>query len=248
MIAVDPKTTTVRDVVVDDYRTAAVFQKYGLDFCCGGGATIERACEKKGIDPADLVRDLSSMTTTASAGEPRMSTWDPAFLADYIVQNHHAYVRNVTPSILEHAEKVARVHGPARSSLVDVATAFAKVSAELEAHMYKEERVLFPYIKELARAAREGNSPAPSPFGTISRPIRAMEEEHRSAGDEMAEIRRLTEDYTPPPDACMTYRVLFQELEDFERDLHRHVHLENNLLFPKALALEEESATHGVDA
>ena len=235
---VNPTTTTVREVVVENYRTAAVFQKYDLDFCCGGGATIERACEKKGVDIALLLADLENMKMRSDADEVRVKDWELDFLADHIEQNHHRYVRTVVPSILEHAEKVARVHGPVRPELVRVATLFAHLANDLESHMTREEQVLFPYIKALVHARRE-NSNVPVPhFGAVSNPIRMMEAEHERAGDEMKEIRELTANYVPPPDACMTYRVLFKELEDFENDLYRHVHLENNVLFPKVISLE----------
>lgn len=238
MIAdMNPSVTTVREVVVEDYRTAAVFRKYGLDFCCGGGATIERACRKKNIDADHLLQELHAVMTASGSDQPHIASWDADFLADYIVQNHHRYIRSVLPSILEHAAKVARVHGGARPELPEIARLIALAAADLEAHMAREETVLFPYIRSLARAGRREIS---SPFGTVRNPIRMMEAEHENAGEQMREIRRLSNDYTPPADACMTYRVLFRELEDFERDLHRHVHLENNILFPKAVALETD--------
>lgn len=235
-----PAIVTVRDVVTGDYRTAAVFQKYGLDFCCGGGATIERACQKRGIEAGPLMAELEQVLITAGSAEPRVTLWEADFLADYIVQNHHAYVRSTLPSILQHSEKAARVHGTARPELVEIATIFAGVAGDLESHMMKEEEILFPYIRALASAARN-EAPIPAaPFGTVGNPIRMMEAEHEQAGDEMKAIRELSSDYALPSDACMTYRVLFYELEEFERDLHRHVHLENNVLFPKATALEEQ--------
>lgn len=234
----NPSVTTVREVVVEDYRTAAVFQKYGLDFCCGGGATIERACQKKNIDAGHLLKELDAVMTASGSDQPHIASWDADFLADYIVQNHHRYIRSVLPSILEHAAKVARVHGGARSELLKIAELFGLVAADLEAHMAREEAVLFPYIKSLARAEHRENL---SPFGAVRNPIRMMEAEHENAGEQMREIRMLSNDYIPPADACMTYRVLFSELEEFERDLHRHVHLENNILFPKAIAMEEGS-------
>ena len=234
------KERTIREVVVDDYRTASVFQKHGLDFCCGGGATIERACEKKGIDVEALLVEITGAMETPSSGEARVNSWELDMLVDYIVNNHHAYIRSVLPALRQHAEKVARVHGPARQSLVEIAETFQRLSEDLEAHMQKEEQILFPYIKEMVRAKRNGVEAPPSPFGSARNPIRMMEMEHQRAGDEMEQIRTLSDNYTPPSDACMTYRVLFQDLADFEQDLHRHVHLENNILFPKAVELESE--------
>lgn len=233
------RETPIKDVVAEDFRAAAIFQKYGLDFCCGGAKPIGEAASAKGFDPADLLLQLNEIAATPGSGMPKFNRWDAALLCDYIVENHHLYVREVIPSIGMHAEKVARVHGAHRPELVEVAAIFARVSADLAAHMQKEENVLFPYIRSLALERSRGLVGGRSAFGSVHNPISMMEAEHAAAGDEMEEIRRLTNDYTAPMDACATYQVLFQELADFEKDLHVHVHLENNILFPKAIALEE---------
>jgi len=230
---------TVRDVVAQDFRTAAVFQKYGLDFCCGGGATIQDACDQKGIDATDVCKEVEAILTSPRDGTPDFSSWEIDFLADYIVANHHSYVKRVLPTVRHHAEKVARVHGANHPETVRIEALFSQVADELESHMVKEEMILFPYVHMLATAARQGGTPARPMFGTIRNPINVMEIEHDQAGDALHEIRRLSGEYTPPSDACMTYRVLFQELAEFEADLHKHVHLENNILFPKTIALEE---------
>ena len=222
---------TIRDVVVEDYRTAAVFQKYDLDFCCGGGVSIERACEKKGIDVSALLSDLKSTLAEPSAGDSRMNAWSAPLLIDYIEENHHAWVRSVVPAVRQHAEKVARVHGPGRPSLVEVNERFQRMADELEAHMQAEEKKLFPLIRRLTVPQDDTAELKEKVKGIIDK----MERDHTEAGDDMREIRRLTDDFTPPSDACMTYKVLFQELKDFETDLHRHVHLENNLLHQKVL-------------
>jgi regulator of cell morphogenesis and NO signaling len=217
---------TVRDYVVDDYRTAAVFQKYGLDFCCGGGVPIDRACQKKEISLPQLLADIADATATPTQSDSRYSSWSPAFLTNYIVVNHHAWVRSVTPTILEHTAKVARVHGGGNPALVMVDALFNDLAMRLFAHMNQEEDVLFPAIV----AAEDGNDT------DIASVVAAMEDDHSEAGEILRRIRSLTDDFIPPPEACMTYRVLFHELEEFERDLHRHVHLENNILFPKVMA------------
>lgn len=238
----------IKDVVADDFRAAAIFQKYGLDFCCGGGKPIGEACSAKGFDPSELLLQLNEIHSTPGSGLPKFSQWDASLLCDYIVENHHRYVKDVIPAIGQHAEKVARVHGTHRPDLVKVAEIFARVAADLQSHMEKEERVLFPYVKSLASTRSKGLVVGVPPFGTVQNPIRMMEAEHAVAGDEMAEIRQLTNDYTPPIDACATYRVLFQELAAFEQDLHVHVHLENNILFPKAIALELEIRSNAESA
>ena len=222
----EPQARTVRDYVVDDYRTAAVFQKYGLDFCCGGGVPIDRACRKKGISLPQLLSDLADATATPAQSDSRYAAWSPEFLADYIVVNHHGWVRSVTPTILEHTAKVARVHGGGNPALVTVDALFSELATRLMAHMKEEEEVLFPAIA----TAAEGNDT------DLAALVGEMEDDHSEAGEILRRIRSLTDNFTPPPEACMTYRVLFHELEEFERDLHRHVHLENNILFPKVAA------------
>lgn len=230
---------TIRDIVAADYRTAAIFQRYGLDFCCRGNRTVEAACDDAGI-PADRVqRDLADATALPPAGcAPRFNDWELPALTDHIVAKHHGFVREQLPVISVHAQKVARVHGARHPEMVTVAALVERVSDEMTSHMAKEEAVLFPYIDRLAAASAQGEPLPRAPFGSVENPIRMMEAEHESAGDAMAEIRRLTEGYRIPEEACGTYAVLLQELEAFELDLHRHVHLENNILFPKALLLE----------
>lgn len=214
---IDPATTTVREMVVEDYRTAAVFGRYGLDFCCGGGATIARACEKKGVEVDRLVADLEEVRSNRTGDVDRAASWSPALLVDYIEANHHAWVRSVLPSMTEHAAKVARVHGNGRPALGEIARLVEELGTEMLEHMEKEETRLFPLV-------RSGSD-------DVASVVAELEAEHTDAGSTMAEIRRLTDDFTPPEDACTTWRVLYDELAAFETDLHRHVHLENNILF-----------------
>jgi regulator of cell morphogenesis and NO signaling len=231
--------STIRDIVAADYRTAAVFQAYGLDFCCRGNRTVEEACADLGVPLDDVLRDLAEVTALPPVGcAPRYDTWDLESLIGHIVSKHHAYVRQQLPVVRARAEKVARVHGERHPEMLEVSETFERVAEEMTSHMMKEEKVLFPYISKLV-AASGGLTSAPfPPFGTVANPIRMMEAEHESAGGAMADIRRLTGGYRAPQDACGTYAVLLQELEAFEEDLHQHVHLENNILFPKALRLE----------
>jgi regulator of cell morphogenesis and NO signaling len=161
-------------------------------------------------------------------------------LVSYIVSNHHAFVRQAMPALLAHTTKVAAVHGDQHPELREIAGLFERAADEMTSHMGKEEQILFPYIVALEDAAADAATAPSAPFGTVRNPIRMMEAEHESAGDAMARIRELTSGYAVPPDACTTYRVCFQELEEFERDLHEHVHLENNILFPKAARIEAE--------
>lgn len=228
--------TTIRSVVADDYRAAAVFERHGIDFCCGGNRPIADACRERGEDDRQVVAELEAALAPAQ-DQPRFTAWDLDFLATYIVNNHHAYVRQAVPTMQAHTRKVAEVHGDHHPEVREIAQRFDFVAAELTAHMAKEERVLFPYISGLAAAARGGEVPS-APFGSIANPIAMMEAEHRNAGDQMAAIRELSAGFVTPPDACTTFKVTYQELQAFEADLHRHVHLENNILFPRALDLE----------
>jgi regulator of cell morphogenesis and NO signaling len=230
--------TTIRDIVAEDYRAAAVFQKYNIDFCCGGKRPLEEACREQGLDVAAVKTDLARACSADQPGAPRFSSWDPQMLVAYIVGNHHAYVRDTLPVLLAHTQKIASVHGERRPELNEVAALFAAVNDEMTSHMYKEEAILFPYIVRMASAVAEGRAVPPAPFGTVDNPIRMMEAEHESAGGAMARIRELTNDYAVVDEDCMTFRSCMAELRAFEQDLHAHVHLENNILFPKAQQIE----------
>lgn len=229
---------TVKDYVVADFRTAAVFERHGLDFCCGGGQPLTEACAKKGLDVAAVTAELDAVLASAGGKGDDPNAWELDALTAHIVRTHHTFVREALPPLRQHADKVARVHSERHPEMVRVAELVAAVEAEMTMHMHKEEAILFPYIDELAQARRAHAHLGASPFGSIQNPISMMIDEHESAGGAMAEASRLTSGYAPPEDACMTYRVLLQELDAFEKDLHHHVHLENNILFPKATIME----------
>ena len=233
------RNTTLKSIVTEDYRAAAVFERYSLDFCCGGGITVDEACLEKELDPA-LVYDELACLGGSSGTTPRFSEWPLDELVDFIVNVHHRFVREAVPVLMAHTQKVASVHGGRHPEVVAVARHFEIVAGDLMAHMMKEEHVLFPYVASLVKAKREGGAFQLPPFGGAYNPIRLMEAEHQAAGDAMSAVRDLTNNYVPPGDACTTYRVAFQELKQFEEDLHRHVHLENNILFAKTIVLEEE--------
>lgn len=234
------KPATVGEMVVADYRKAEVFRKFGIDYCCGGKKPLEDICRAKGIDPKAVRKDLDELDLLPAGEQQDFGSWKVDVLADYVVEKHHKYVEGALPMLYELTAKVARVHGERHPELVDIARHFDAVAQELQMHMHKEERMLFPYIGKMAVAHREGTPLPPPFFGAVENPIRMMEAEHESAGGEMEEIRRLSADFTPPSDACTSYRVLFAKLHEFEQDLHQHVHLENNILFPKAITLERD--------
>jgi regulator of cell morphogenesis and NO signaling len=182
-----------------------------------------------------IERALADLQPPAGHDDNDVTEWPVDPLIDHILTTHHAYVRSSLPVIERYLAKLVEVHGARHPELARIATTFERMGRDLLQHMTKEERVLFPYIRELAASK---SALAPSPFGTVENPIRMMEREHREAGDEMRLLRELTNRYTVPADGCATYLVCFAELADFERNLHRHVHLENNVLFPRAIDLE----------
>jgi regulator of cell morphogenesis and NO signaling len=229
--------TTVGEIVAEDFRTAAVFHEFGIDFCCGGRHTLAEACRERNTDP-DAVLAAITRSCSVPGIAPRFDEWSLDTLIGYIVGTHHAYVRRALPSLLAHTRKLAAVHGSRHPELHEVARLTQKVAGEMASHMIKEEQILFPYIAAVAESAERGGAAPSAPFGSIDSPIAMMEEEHEAAGTAMAAIRTLTGGYVPPEDGCATYQVALQELEAFERDLHTHVHLENNILFPKARQLE----------
>ena len=230
---------TVKEMVTEDFRAAAVFEKYSIDFCCGGKKTLQAACAEKGLSTEELARELARIGEIPAGQGISFASYPLDLLIRHIKETHHEYVRRMVPILLSHTQKIAGVHGSNHPELPGVAARFEAIAHELASHMVKEERVLFPYIEELAWAERGKGPVASPPFGTVRNPIAMMEAEHQSAGDGLYWIREATSGYTAPEDACTTYRVTLQELKEFEEDLHRHVHLENNILFPKAAGLRE---------
>ena len=228
---------TVAEIVAANYKAADVFKKYGIDFCCGGKVGLAEICSKKGIDLSEIESDLESVTNQKESAHD-FDRWELDFLVDYIINQHHTYVAENIPLIIQYSDKVANVHGENYPETVEINRLFHMVAAELQAHMQKEERILFPYVKQLVGAKKAGMPMPVAPFGTVNNPIKMMEEEHETAGDIFKQIAKLSNNYTPPLAACTTYRVLYAKLQDFETDLHKHIHLENNILFPKASILE----------
>ncbi|WP_103866475.1 iron-sulfur cluster repair di-iron protein [Aquimarina sp. I32.4] len=227
----------VGQLVAEDYRTAAVFSKYGIDFCCGGGITIEKACIENKVDQNILEKELLQLNVVDNE-VVAYDKWELDVLIDHIINVHHTYVKENVAIISEYANKVARVHGHHYTEVIEVNKLFNEVANELVSHLQKEEQVLFPYIKKLV-AAEKGSLYNSPPFGTVNNPIRMMEHEHEGAGAIFKEISRVTNNYTPPQEACTTFKVLYAKLEEFEKDLHKHIHLENNILHVKAIALEK---------
>jgi regulator of cell morphogenesis and NO signaling len=230
--------TPVKDIVTADFRTATVFHTHHIDFCCGGAQPLGEACRAAGADGTEVLQELNRVCAEPATAIPNFAVWTPGELIDYIVTKHHTYVREALPTIAAHTEKIALVHGERHPELLEVSRLFAAVVEDMTSHIWKEEHILFPFIEALAEA-EENEHPAPvAPFGPVENPIHMMEMEHEAAGGALDRIRELTRDYREPADACTTYAITLKELEAFEQDLHAHVHLENNVLFPRAIALQ----------
>ena len=219
------------EIVANDFRAASLFSKFGIDFCCGGKKTLNQACNEKVLNPDGLELELNELCNQPVAPSQNFNNWNLAFLADYIVNTHHQYVVKTLPELVFYTQKIATVHGSHHPELVEVASLFAQVNVELLQHLQKEEEVLFPAIKE----ALQGE--APNARQLIASEIARMSSEHEFAGGAIDRINVLTNNYILPEDACNTYLVTLKLLKQFEEDLHIHVHLENNILYPKALLL-----------
>lgn len=231
------KEKTIGDWVADDFRTAQVFRKYKIDFCCKGNRTIEEACENKKFETAEVYRDLENISDQ-NAGSIDYNSWPLDLLADYVEKTHHRYVEENTAVLLQYLNKLCKVHGDRHPELLEINDLFKESAKDLAAHMKKEELLLFPFIKKMVAAKQKGENVERPHFGSVESPVAMMKHEHTVEGDRFAKIAELTNNYVFPDDACGTYQVTFKMLEDFEKDLHTHIHLENNILFPKAIALE----------
>ena len=236
----DGDVETLGEIATKDLRKAEIFKKYGLDFCCGGKKTVRQACAEKGIDATKVEAELQSAEVAAFTRPLPYNDWSLSFLADYIVNTHHSYVSKSLPELRTYATKVAKVHGAHHPELIPVRQLVEDINEELTGHMVKEENILFPFIKQLEAAKSNGKKVEPSGFGTVENPINMMEHEHEAVGKNLEKIRVLTNNYALPEDACASYKLLFKMLEEFESDLFIHIHLENNILFPKALKLEKQ--------
>lgn len=229
---------TIGEIVAQDFRTASVFQSHGIDFCCKGGRTINEVCESKDMTAQALLQELESATTSSEAPTADYRNWPLDLLVDYVEKKHHRYVTAKLPELTQYLGKLCKVHGERHPELFEIRDEFAHVATELAFHMQKEEKILFPFVRKLATEKH----PELPPFGTVENPIHMMMEEHSVEGDRFVKISTLSHQYSPPADGCTTYRVAFALLKEFEEDLHMHIHLENNIMFPRAIQLEQERA------
>jgi len=226
---------TVRDVATELPQSTRVFEKLKIDYCCGGGRPLAEACASAGIDVDNVMEMLAEVTHSKSQDEDFQTLTE---LITYILDTHHVFTKSEMDRLQSLADKVLHAHGGNHPELIHLDELLTRLCADLKPHMFKEEQVLFPYIVATEEAANQKRAIPFAPFGTVNNPIRMMMKEHDTAGQILRELRALTSDYKVPADACISYKTLYQALENFERDLHQHIHLENNILFPKALDLE----------
>jgi len=231
---INPDVDRIGDIVADNYHAAGIFKEFGIDFCCGGGISVTKACKKRNLNPDDVVAKLNAVYSDNSGHNQNYNAWEPGFLIDHIERTHHNFVRTKTDEISVYASKVAKVHGERHPENVEIYNKFVALSRELLEHLQSEEERVFPLIREIYKSRMNGESIPDKIHDRLCDELELMEDEHEGAGDIMKEIRALSNDFTPPEDACATYRILYQNLAGFEEDLHKHVHLENNILFKKA--------------
>lgn len=226
---------TIGEIVADDYRTAKVFDKHRIDFCCGGNVALAAICAAKGIDLATITGELEAVKSEPAERSQNYASWELTFLADYIINAHHTYLKENTGHIAAYAHKIAAVHGANHPELIEIAAIFDKIAIDMEAHLREEEEVFFPAIKRADATKKAGSAPEANDIESINISLKKLSHEHEVIGDAMHTISHLSKEYAIPGDACNTYVVTYQKLKEFEDDLHKHVHLENNILFLKAL-------------
>jgi len=231
---------TVRDYAIETPQTIPVFEKFGIDFCCGGNRPLDEACTAANLKVDEVLRALeAALAKPVERSDKELQAGSLAELIAHIEQTHHVFVRTEIPHIEKLADKVYEKHGANHRELVHIRSIFHGLAQELTLHLMKEENILFPYIERMEESVLQDEPILPPPFGTVANPVRMMEHEHDSAGQALKGLRQASEDYTPPPDACTSYRALYTALANFEKDLHQHIHLENNVLFPRALEMEQ---------
>lgn len=235
----DFKSTTIGEIVRDDYRAASVFKNHRIDFCCGGNKTLKEACEAKNIDYMAIISELNASTQKVSESI-NFDGWPLDLLVDYIEKKHHRYVESTIPVIKQYLKKLAAVHGTEAPELHEIKSIFEVSSGNLAQHMKKEELMLFPWIKRLVKAKMLGENLDANSFGKIKTIVANMEAEHELEGEHFRSLEQLSNNFTPPEWGCNTFHVGMKMLKEFQDDLHLHIHLENNILFPKAIELETE--------
>jgi regulator of cell morphogenesis and NO signaling len=232
---------TVRELVLENPAATRIFEKAGIDYCCGGNQSLEQACRAANL-PMDQVLHLLEVAEPPTKAAQKDRDWQGEPLSDligHISAAHHTYTRTEINRLGPLFDKVCSVHGKNHPELLQVRASFQGLAQELTMHMMKEEMVLFPYVVRMEGAIIQNEPVLPPPFGSVKNPVSMMEHEHDSAGNSLRAMRQASNAYVPPPDACISYQTLYKALADFEADLHQHIHLENNILFPRAIAMEQ---------
>lgn len=230
--------TTVRQLATEMPGATRVFEKFNIDYCCGGNKPLLEACFQAGVNLEEVEQQLARAATTPSSEATDFNEMRLPVLVEHIVNKHHVFTKDEMARLQPLFDKVVSVHGRNHPELLEANELFKRVCDDLTPHMFKEEQVLFPYIVNLAQAVTN-KTPAPfAPFGTVNNPVRMMMMEHDVVGEIIRELRKATNDYTVPPDVCISYKTLYDALAAFEQDLHQHIHLENNILFPRAIETE----------
>lgn len=231
--------TIVGDIVRVNFKAARVFEKNNIDFCCGGQISLSEACDKSKVDIHSIMPELEAIVQVSDPDSKYLEGLELDALCEYIVKRHHTYVSENIPFLKQKLQKLCDVHGENHPELFDVARLFGEGADNLTMHMQKEEIILFPTITNMVKHKKGGDTN--SDFGCgVQAPINQMIYEHEAEGERFVKIAEITNNYTPPADGCSTYQVTYKTLQEFEQDLHRHIHIENNILFKKAVALEEE--------
>lgn len=230
------ETDTMGTIVAQNVRAALVLDRYGLDFCCGGGKTLEEACRETGVSAAEVVGEIQALEQTNGTNTTNPAELKLDELTRYIEKVHHRYTEDTTTLVRKNLEKLEAVHGARHPELSEIKKIFAEMSGHMAVHMKKEELMLFPYIRKLVNAGKEAAGKAV--FGSVASPVAAMMNDHENEGERLKELAKLTDQYNVPSDGCDTYRATYAAMRDFEKDMHMHIHLENNVLFPGAIELE----------
>ena len=232
--------TQVGQIARSNYKTVEVFEKLRIDFCCGGDISLEEACRRKNANAQEVLANLNQVMGIGQSEDDRIHSLPLDQLIDHIIRVHHSYVLESIPVLQKYLHKIAEVHGDHHPELAVVENSFNQAAENLLAHMQKEEMILFPWIKKML-ASKAGQSTLTGIHpGSVQSPITVMKQEHETEGDRFEQLSALTNNYSIPEDACNSYNYAFQKLREFEQDLHRHIHLENNILFPEAIKLESE--------
>jgi len=231
-------TKTVREIALEQPASVRVFERLGIDYCCGGRKPLTDACDEHNMDVNEVVAAIAAALTAPESAGIDWTKASLASLVEHIVSTHHQYVQNELPRLNRFAEKLAEKHGERQPHLPALQVVVAQLGEELIHHLGKEEHVLFPYIAKLEEAQTARGTQPHHCFGSVTNPIAMMTREHDDAGAALAQIEQLTQNFTAPADACPTYLGFYAALKEFRQDLHQHIHLENNILFPRAIELE----------